>query len=203
MFVPDAAILQPLLTQSAARHDHLCPRQVLGVRLGLFGLRSLELVDTGYLPRFMNHDKRLLTIIETDGCGVDGIAVATCCEVGRRTLRVEDFGKMAATLVDTYTEQAIRIAPQVTVRDIVPQYAPQSQSQWHAYLDAYQIMPDELMFTVQPVRLLHSLAAMISQPGLRASCERCEEEIMNEREVRLNGQLLCLACAGHAYYTPA
>ena len=32
-----------LLQQSSARHDHLCPRQVLGVRIGLAGLDALGL----------------------------------------------------------------------------------------------------------------------------------------------------------------
>jgi formylmethanofuran dehydrogenase subunit E len=45
----------------------------------------------------------LLTILETDGCAADGVSAATGCWVGRRTLRVEDFGKVAATFVDTQT----------------------------------------------------------------------------------------------------
>jgi formylmethanofuran dehydrogenase subunit E len=32
--------------------------------------------------------------------------------MGRRTLRVMDFGKVAATFVDTYTGHAVRIVPQ-------------------------------------------------------------------------------------------
>ena len=82
--------LTELLKESAALHRHLCPRQVLGVRMGLLAaeVMGLDLPQT---------DKRLLTIIETDGCAADGISVATGCWVGRRTLRVEDYGKVAAT----------------------------------------------------------------------------------------------------------
>jgi formylmethanofuran dehydrogenase subunit E len=44
--------------------------------------------------------KRLLVITETDGCFADGLSAATNCTVGHRTLRVEDYGKTAATFVD-------------------------------------------------------------------------------------------------------
>jgi formylmethanofuran dehydrogenase subunit E len=62
--------------------------------MGLAGGRWLELE----VPQ---KDKRLLTIAETDGCAADGLAVATGCWVGRRTMRILDFGKVAATFVDT------------------------------------------------------------------------------------------------------
>jgi len=44
-------------------------------------------------------DKTLLLIVETDGCLVDGLAVATGCRVGRRTLRIEDYGKWPPPLL--------------------------------------------------------------------------------------------------------
>ena len=91
-----------LFTQSARRHnDHLCPRQVLGVRMGLAGAAALGVEAP-------QGNKRMLVITETDGCFVDGIEVATGCSVGHRTLRVEDYGKVAATFVDLETQEAIR-----------------------------------------------------------------------------------------------
>jgi formylmethanofuran dehydrogenase subunit E len=38
-----------------------------------------------------------LVIVETDGCFVDGIEVATGAAIGHRTLRVVDMGKIAHT----------------------------------------------------------------------------------------------------------
>ncbi|MCB9137000.1 MAG: TraR/DksA C4-type zinc finger protein [Caldilineaceae bacterium] len=193
--------LTPLLEQSAERHKHLCPRQVLGIRMGLFGLRQLGLLGAD-ISAFDNSRKRLLTIMETDGCGADGVAVATNCHMGRRTLRVVDYGKMAATLADTRTERAIRVAPSAQSRELAALYAPDAPNRWHAYLEAYQIMPDELLFTVQPVQLTPTIQELVSRPGVRAACDRCGEEIINEREVMVDGQTLCRACAGDAYYLP-
>ena len=185
--------LQTLLKRSARNHDHLCPRQVLGVRMGMLAGTVLDLD----LPQ---KDKRLFTFAEADGCGTGGIAVATGCFIERRTLRVMDFGKMAGTFVDTQTGQAVRITPRPGSRDDASQYSPDSENSWYAQLEAYQVMPDELLFTVQPVRLTVSLEKIISRDGLRESCSKCGEEITNEREVIRAETVLCRGCAGEAYY---
>jgi formylmethanofuran dehydrogenase subunit E len=94
--------IQPLLEKSSRDHSHLCPRQILGVRMGLCGMKAL-----GFdAPPDKTH---LLIITETDGCFADGLSAATNCTVGHRTLRVEDYGKAAATFVDTRTGLAVRV----------------------------------------------------------------------------------------------
>ncbi|HEX6383928.1 MAG TPA: FmdE family protein [Anaerolineae bacterium] len=198
--VPSREILLPLLELSVTRHEQLCPRQVLGVRIGLYGLRALGLVDEAYWPRFRNLDKRLLTIVETDGCGADGIAVATDCHIGRRTLRVVDYGKVAATLVDIATNRAIRVAPSPKARNLAPVCAPDATSRWHAYLEGYQVMADEQLLRLQVVQLRQPVTTIISRPNARVICEQCGEEIMNEREVVCNDRILCQSCAGDSYY---
>ncbi|MBN1964081.1 MAG: TraR/DksA C4-type zinc finger protein, partial [Anaerolineae bacterium] len=45
-----------------------------------------------------------------------------------------------------------------------------------------------------------SLAAIISRDDARACCSRCGEDIINEREVIVEGCVLCRACAEGAYY---
>ncbi len=198
--VPTAAVLEPLMAASSLLHRHLCPRQVLGIRIGLRGLRELGLIGGDYLPRFDNHRKRLLTIVETDGCGADGVSAATDCWVGRRTLRVVDYGKVAATLVDVVSGRAVRVAPCAEARELARQYAPQARSRWHAYLEAYQIIPDEALLSVQPVILQESLAKILSRPSARAICGQCGEEIINERELVVGDRVLCRACGGERYY---
>jgi len=185
--------LQKLLHASAALHHHLCPRQVLGVRMGMLAGQLLDLD----LPQ---KEKRLLTIIETDGCATDGVAVATGCWVGRRTLRVEDYGKVAATFVDTHTNRAIRIRPQADARRLAAEYAPEAESRWQAYLLGYQRIPLEPLFSWQEVTLVPSLQTILGRPGIRITCQLCGEEIMNEREVIHEGSVLCRSCAGLSYY---
>jgi formylmethanofuran dehydrogenase subunit E len=187
--------LDDLLRQSAALHEHLCPRQVLGVRLALFGGKLLGLD----LPRL---DKRLLVVVETDGCAADGVAVASGCWVGKRTLRVEDFGKVAATFVDTSNGRAVRIAPHSQARNRAFAYAREATSRWEAQLLGYQRMPDDDLLTWQDVTLQEPVEKIVSQPGMRVICARCGEEVMNERQVVRDGVNVCRSCAGAAYYRP-
>lgn len=188
--------VEQLLQQSAALHQHLCPRQVLGVRMALLGGRRLGLE----VPQT---DKRLLTIIETDGCAADGVAVAAGCWVGRRTLRVLDFGKVAATFIDTFTGRAVRVLPGPRSRKLARTYAPEATSRWEAYLLGYQRIPDEELLVAQEVVLAVSLEKLLSKDGYRVTCQICGEEIINEREVIREGSVLCRACAGERYYHQA
>lgn len=187
--------LPALLERSAALHRHLCPRQVLGARTGLRAGEWLGL-------EFPRTDKRVLVFVETDGCFADGISVASGCWLGRRTLRLVDHGKVAATFVDTKAGRAVRIAPRTDLRSRVREGRPAGQKRWDAYLAAYQTWPDEDLFTVQPVRLTLDLAALISAAGVRTVCGRCGEEIINGREVAGPEGTLCRDCAGERYWAP-
>lgn len=187
------AELSELLGRSAALHDHLCPRQVLGVRMGVYAGELLGLE----LPQ---RDKRLFAFVETDGCFADGVSVATNCWLGRRTLRLVDCGKVAATFADTQTGRAVRISPHLDARAKSSLYAPDSPNRRQAQLCAYQLMPTAELLIAEPVTLSLSLAKIISRPGLRVVCAGCGEEIMNEREILRDGRVVCRQCAGDGYY---
>jgi len=186
--------LQRLLESSSRRHTHLCPRQVLGVRIALAGTSRLGL----QIPR---RDKRLLSILETDGCFSDGIEVTTGCTVGHRTLRVADYGKIAATFVDVKTGHSLRVAPKVDVRQRAWNYAPSKEKRhYFVQLHAYQVMPVEELLFFQEVVLNPPVEEIISRPAVRTKCDICREEIINEREVIQDGQTVCQSCAFESYY---
>lgn len=185
--------LDELLKDSGTHHHRICPRQVLGVRIGLLAGHLLE------IPLHQT-EKRLLAIAETDGCFVDGLSAATGCYVGRRSLRIEDYGKTAATFVDTLTEQAVRIAPRSNVRQLAWEYAPSARNKWDAQLNGYQKIPDERLLHWYWVELAMPVGQIIGQAGKRVTCEICEEEIINQREVIHEGMLVCRTCAGDSYF---
>ena len=115
-------------------------------------------------------------------------------------MRLVDYGKTAATFVDTQTNRAIRIALSPASRARAARFAPAASDRWHAQLAAYQIMPPNELLTTCEVALTESLAAIISRHGGRVVCAKCGEDIINEREVRRDGQVLCRACVDKAYY---
>lgn len=189
-----SAELDNLLRQAAALHRHLCPRQVLGVRLGMHAAQQFP----GALPQ---KDKRILSIVEMDGCFADGVSLATGCSMGHRTMRLGDDGKIAATFIDTRGGRALRLFALPDLRARAALAAPGARSRWHAYLEAYRQMPAESMFGSREVRLNFDLAAVIGTHGPRAVCAQCGEEILNQRELIRNGQTLCRSCAGESYWS--
>jgi formylmethanofuran dehydrogenase subunit E len=185
--------LKPFLDIASNDHKHLCPRQILGVRIALKGMALLGM-DISSRP------KHLLVISEADGCFVDGIIAVTQCTVGHRRLRLEDYGKIAATFVNIQTGRAVRVAPTLDVRERAAEYAPQEIRHYFAQLEAYQTMPDEVMLTFQDVILNIPISQIISHSGKRVNCDRCGEEIVNERSVLVEEKHYCISCAQGGYY---
>jgi len=186
--------LSSLLEKSASEHDHLCPRQVLGVRMGLVGLAAFGLLAPVTT-------KTALIIVETGGCFADGIRAATGATVGHRTLRVEDLGKIAATFTDLKSGTSLRLAPRSDIRQRALEYAPAEKRRYFAQLQGYQVMPDEELLIVQQVELHNPASQIISHQNARAMCSMCGEEIINEREVVVDGKVLCQTCAHGGYYS--
>jgi formylmethanofuran dehydrogenase subunit E len=178
---------------SAAQHERLCPRQVLGVRIGLAAGHALGLS----LPR---DDKRLLLFAETDGCVLDGVTAATGCTAGHRTLRVIDYGRVAVTAVDVVSRHAVRIAPRAGVRERAATFASSELPRYYAQLEGYQQMPEHDLLRIEPVTLTFDLAALLGRRGTRVDCSRCGEEVVNGREAYVGGEAVCPGCQGGAYY---
>jgi formylmethanofuran dehydrogenase subunit E len=162
--------------------------------MGLHASQALGLE----VPR---RDKRLLVLVETDGCFADGLSVATGCWLGRRTLRLVDYGRVAATIVDSTTEQAVRIRPHPSARIRATAWAPDAPDRWHAQLEGYQRMPDDELLSVERVVLeVPLLQWLIGEAGIRVSCSVCGEEILNGRELPGATGPMCRGCAAEPYY---
>src|SRR6201996_3984903 len=99
-----SAALDTLLHEAEIAHGHLCAGQVLGVRMAMLALERLGIRDPRlkHLPDGSpNPDrKRPVVFVEIDRCATDAIGVVTGARVGKRALKLRDWGKMAATFVD-------------------------------------------------------------------------------------------------------
>lgn len=189
-------ILLDFLNASRERHSHLCPRQVLGVRIALAGLRLLG------MEAIVKPSKNLIVISETDGCFVDGIEVTAHVSVGHRSLKIEDYGKIAATFLDLKTRRTVRLHPSPYIRELARKYSPSERKAYLAQLKSYQAIPDRELLAMEWVTLDRDLQQMTGSPRQHAHCIRCGEEILNGREVTDSGMTLCKSCAGYAYYHP-
>jgi formylmethanofuran dehydrogenase subunit E len=185
--------LDDYLAAAGQAHGHLCAGQVLGVRLAMLGLRELGIEDP------VAERKRLLTYVEIDRCATDAIALVTGCRLGKRALKFFDWGKMAATFVDLKTGRAVRIAARESskekARAMFPEMAKEAGQQ-----QAYRVMPDEVLFDRQWVRVEVPPQDLPGYKGPRVTCSQCGEAVQFQREVLRDGRALCRACAGESYF---
>jgi formylmethanofuran dehydrogenase subunit E len=209
----DTTELDDLLREAGIAHGHLCAGQILGVRMAMLALRRLNIHDPR--KKFLatgepNPDrKRPVVFVEIDRCATDAIGVVTGARVGKRALKLRDWGKMAATFVDldakldADTYKAIRIvaleSSKQRARDLYPSLDKNLQQ-----MRAYRELPDEDLFSEQWVRVPLPASEFPGYKGERLACARCGEGINFDRFIERDDERLCLACADPAslYYHP-
>jgi len=188
--------LDELLERAEHSHGHMCAGQVLGVRMALLGCRAIGITE----PRGKDR-KALLVFVEIDRCAADAINTVTGCRLGKRTLKFYDYGKLAATFLNTRSNEAVRVVALDEARDAADRCFPEIASKYDRQLRAYKLLPDEDLFRVERVRVNLREEDQPGRPVSRVRCDRCGEGINDRREIVGEGRTLCRACAGNAYYT--
>lgn len=184
-----------LLQESVKIHGHLCPGQVLGVRMSMLGLGELGITD----PRGSDR-KNLIVFVEMDRCATDAVQSVTGCSLGHRTMKFMDYGKMAATFLNTKTNKAIRVVAKEEARHKAVECFPEIENKYAAQLEAYRIMSDKDLFEVMEVVVKLRPEDLPGRPVSRARCGSCGEYVQDRREIHQDGQVLCIPCAKGGYY---
>lgn len=187
---------EDLLATSAAAHGHLCPGQVIGVRMAMLGCRLIGLDD----PTSHDQIKKLIVYVEMDRCAGDAVAHVTGAKLGRRSLKFLDYGIMAATFVNLETNKAFRVISTEEARDLACQYVPDISEKYKQQLEAYKRMPDSVLFRVQQVEVVLSEFDLPGPTRRKVSCSRCGQVVRDHREIVQNGDALCKPCAHGAYF---
>jgi len=189
--------LDQYLEDAAAAHGHLCAGQVLGVRMAMFGLKSLGLEDPQGRDR-----KRIVTFVEIDRCATDAVMVVTGCRLGKRALKFRDWGKVAATFVDVESGKAVRVAARESSKALAKSLHPEITDKNQQQMLAYRELADDEMFQIQRVRVALPPEEFPGYKGERRMCDVCGEGINFRREICREGKVLCRSCAGESYYEP-
>ena len=182
-----------LINRIIAFHGHFCPGLAIGIR-------ASELARDK-LGKFESID--LVSIVETDMCGVDAIQFLTGCTFGKGNLIHKNFGKMAFTFYDRKSGRGFRalLRPEIqqkmmesetftlTKKVLSGNATPEENSRYKNLRSElqYQYMTAELeyLFETQeietpipkPARILESLR-----------CEDCGEMTMESRTRRFAGR---------------
>ena len=189
-----------LLQGSAKAHGHLCPGQVIGVRMAMLGCKLIELDDPDNMPQI----KKIIVYVEIDRCATDAISYVTGVKLGRRSLKFIDNGIMAATFVNLETKKAFRILSTEESRDLAKKYAainfPGIEDPQQQQLEAYKKMDIKDLFTIDEVVVDIPLCDMPGSTKFKAECQNCGIIVRDKREVIKNNKILCRACAFGSYY---
>jgi formylmethanofuran dehydrogenase subunit E len=187
-----------LLQGSARAHGHLCPGQVVGVRMAMLGCRLIGLDEPSRMPQI----KKIVVYVEIDRCASDAIGYVTGVKLGRRSLKFVDNGIMAATFVNLESGQAVRIVSTEDARDCAARYAPDVADKRLQQLEAYKVMPDDILFDVERVVVDIPVHDMPGPSQFKVRCEKCGQMVRDKKEVLLNDKTLCRPCAYGTYYRP-
>jgi formylmethanofuran dehydrogenase subunit E len=190
---------EKLLTSSAEAHGHLCPGQVVGVRMAILGCRLIGLDD----PRSRAQIKKLIVYVEMDRCTGDAVAHVTGVKLGRRSLKFMDYGIMAASFVNLETGKAFRVVSTEESRALAPVYAPEIPEKYPQQLEAYKRMPDSVLFRVDEVVIDICDADLPGPTRYKTTCAACGQVVRDRREVMVDGRPYCAPCAGGAYFRNA
>lgn len=192
----DHRTFMPLLKEAEKFHGHLCAGQLIGVRMAMLGLRELGIAD----PRGRDK-KRLIVYVEIDRCATDAIMTVTGCRVGKRNMKVMDYGKMAATFIDLATERAVRIVSLPEARQTAAAMYP-DLDEGQAQMKAYPEMDDGALFSVQDVTVFLRPEDLPGRPLGQEKCAVCGETVLDCRELREDELVRCRPCAtNNRYYS--
>jgi formylmethanofuran dehydrogenase subunit E len=166
-------------------HGHICGGIALGTKMTLAAMRTL-----GMKPGVKN--KNLIVYVEIDRCMTDAVQVITGCSLGHRSLKHVDYGKFAATFVNTNTGEAIR----ATIKESFDSSGPVEEM-----CRKVENTPDQEMVILQHVKMVIPETDLPGSPRQKAFCAICGERVMDGRDVNQGNKILCRACAGGKYYS--
>jgi formylmethanofuran dehydrogenase subunit E len=173
------------LKKAGDYHGHICAGIVFGTRISLAAMKAL-----GLDPDTKN--KNLIVYTEIDRCMTDAVQVISGCHLGHRSLKYVDYGKFAATYVNTDTGKAVR----GTIRENF-----KSNNDVDELIKTVAQLPEEAVVTLQGVKVAIPEVDLPGMPRHTAICSVCGEKIMDGREVNRDGAIYCRACSGGKYYT--
>jgi formylmethanofuran dehydrogenase subunit E len=188
--------LENYLEESYALHGENCPGQVIGTRMAIIGCERIGLND----PKSEEQRKKIIVYAEIDRCATDAIMAVTGCKPGKRTLKIMDYGIMAATFINLETGKTVRVMAREESRSLANKYAPGIQGKYEQQREAYKVMPEKELFKIENVKVEIPLGDMPGKPVRRLQCEKCSEYVQDCKEVTMGHRILCRPCAYGGYY---
>jgi len=185
--------LEKCLEEAKLFHGSLCAGARMGVRMSILGLNAIGISDPKGKDR-----KSIMVFVEMDRCAADAILSVTGCRPGKRTMKIMDYGKMAATFINLETGKAVRIAERNNDGDeLFTREMIQNNPRTVDYLNR----TDDELFSISEVKVEISPEDMPGSPLRSVPCAVCGERVLDMKDRIVDGKYLCRPCAeGKSYY---
>jgi formylmethanofuran dehydrogenase subunit E len=139
--------LNSIVREAADFHGHLGPFLVIGVRMGLIGLRELE--TTRGDPKL-----QATTILKNTvpfSCAIDGIQVTTQCTVGNGKLKLKNRQETVSTEFKLNRERQVTVTLKPTKFEELKRSMPKSARSYKNIQLAREIasMPEKELFAIE------------------------------------------------------
>lgn len=184
-----------LLDKGRNFHGEVCPGIVMGTRIAMAGMRELRMD-----PFERNRD--LMVYVEIDRCMSDAVQAVTGISMGHRTLKYKDYGKFAATFLNISTGKAVRVSAAESPRES-PKSGKKPESgkpDMKKMVENLSKVPEDELLIIEEVKVDIGEHDIPGFPKYKAYCEKCGDRVLDRREVIIDGQTLCKACAEGPYY---
>lgn len=193
------ANLDSLIDECGRLHGHLCPGQILGVRMAVLGCHLTGIED----PRGADR-KRLLVWVEIDRCVTDALSAVTGVRLGKRSLKFLDYGKVAATFLNLSENRAYRIVAKEESRELADALYPEVEDKKERQMLTYREARGSELFKVESVSVDLDDFEKPGRPRRRIICAQCGEGVNDGRDLvdGLNRRV-CRPCAFGTFYREA
>jgi len=169
-----------LVEEAGKFHGDICQGIALGTRMTMSGLRRIGISDPKGADR-----KKLMVFVEIDRCATDAIMALTGCRPGKRTMKIRDYGKMAATFINLESGKSVRVVTRSNRK------APDGDP---VGMPVYTEELEEEMFSISEVEVRLLPEDMPGKPIRRVVCNSCGETVLDGREIENQGESLCKSC---------
>lgn len=191
----------PTFEEAVAFHGHRCPGLALGYRAAVLGMTALG-------PR-RSEDEEIVTVVENDACGVDGVQVVTGCTFGKGNLVFHDYGKHVYTFINRTTGDAVRVVTRAdfSTDQIDPQFGELRRARREGATPAEAALFEEhlagvceAILTIDPDRVFLITPSVVTPPAMARifrsrPCDSCGEMVAEPKGVHLDGRFLCVPCS--------
>lgn len=195
-----AADKYPAFEECVSFHGHSCPGLATGYRAALAAMQALGVSRPD--------DEELVTVAETNACGVDAIQLITGCTAGKGNLIIHDYGKHVFTFYARDKNRAVRIL--IKNRDqpgreemdslrkkVFSGTATEPEEKRFSELmaaatDALLQIPQDELLTVSEVSFNPPDKARIFTTVI---CPDCGEPVADAKMQTVNGKSVCATCA--------